>query len=1124
MMDQNQDCAEKICMMDVACYKTLIEDANDIILVLANDGRILFANRAASAVYGYSRSELQGMQISELRSPETHATVGEQFQKAKNEGIVFRTIHLRKNGEPVPVEVSSRKVRFSDGEVVFSIIRDISAILKMETLLKENEEHLWRLNSELAIANEKLTASEEELRQQLDELLQHEESINRQNHILSALHEAALGLMQSEDVMDILNMVAYHATEMMGTPHGYISLVDEEKGEFVRKVGLGYYAQDIGRSIKITDGLVGQVYKTGSMVIVEDYSTWENRLAGEIFDNLHAVVQVPLKAGNKVIGTFGVAFLTPERSINDQEVSFLLRFADLASIAVRNATSENALRAAEEKYQSIFDNAVAGIFQTTANGSIISVNSAMARMLGYASPDDAVDSIHDIASQVYVDAEQRQRYIEQIRQQGHVENYEAQFYRKDRVIIWVEMNSRVVYDPQGEVLCIEGTCIDITERKKAEEERQEQRAKLEQLVEERTQSLLAANQELTALNEEMAALNETLENSNQNLEKEIDFRQQVENELVVREQQYRATMNLVTSSDITINELLADILRDALTILKAPGGYVGLQDETGEFFVIRHAFGTAKNIVLGSYPVERSMFSRVRQSGEMLYVEDYGQYLYRVPEKRLDQLKTLIMFPLKHHGQVIGAFCACWTDEIHQVVMEELEILSQYGNLASIALERTNNQEEITRMAYHDPLTGLPNRASLNRHLDEEMNRARRGEAVGSILFVDLDDLKMVNDNFGHTFGDGVIIAASRHILDAVGKDAFVARMGGDEFIVVLAGENQRERIAKLADCLVKTLHGEYEISGKSLHMSASIGVTLYPEDADSVEELLRNADNAMYAAKATGRNGWRFYEPAMLQDAYEKMVVTNNLRRALEREEMFLQYQPLIDLRCGKVISYEALIRWNSREHGMMSPARFIPLAEQSGLIQPIGEWVIKQACSFARTLSDMGRGSLRVSINVSPRQLAREDFVSLMREKITDAGIQPGQLQVEITESVLIDSLEDSVQKLNALDELGIGLSLDDFGTGYSSLTYLRRLPVKTLKIDKSFVDSIIEDQAQEGFIESIIDMAHVLGLDVVAEGVETEAQLAKLKELGCDYAQGYFISRPVAEEEALRFLLFV
>ena len=275
-----------------------------------------------------------------------------------------------------------------------------------------------------------------------------------------------------------------------------------------------------------------------------------------------------------------------------------------------------------------------------------------------------------------------------------------------------------------------------------------------------------------------------------------------------------------------------------------------------------------------------------------------------------------------------------------------------------------------------------------------------------------------------------------------------------------------------------------------------------------------------MYAAKAAGRNCWRFYEAAMLKDAYEKLVLTNNLRHALERGEFSLQYQPQISLVSEKVIGFEALLRWNSQEHGSISPAKFIPLAEQSGLILTIGEWVFGEACRFARKLANLGQHHLHVAVNVSPRQLADADFVAMVRNHIEESNIQPAQLEVEITENVLIESLDDSTRKLEALKELGVTLSLDDFGTGYSSLTYLRNLPVITLKIDKTFIDKILEDKVQEGFIRSIIDMAHVLGLHVVAEGVESEQQLSKLKQFECDCVQGYVFSRPLPELSALDF----
>jgi len=835
---------------------------------------------------------------------------------------------------------------------------------------------------------------------------------------------------------------------------------------------------------------------------------------------------------------------------------------------------------------------------------------------------------------------------------------------------------------------------------RSEEELRQHRDNLEQLVQERAQGLLAANQELTAMNEEMTAMNEemtsinaeitslnaTLEDSNRRLVEQIEFRRQIENDLILRERQYRASINLLTSSAAEIEKLFESILRDALKQVNAPGGTIGLIDETGKQFVIRHASGTAANISSMTYPAEEGVFAQVRESGEAAYMEDYQQLKTRFADHKLDRLTSLVMVPLKQQGVVIGAFTAMWNDEVHSVSAEDIEILRQFGDLASIALERANIQrkiayqnqllqslamtttslvgqldvdlilqnvlkqaaeligvphgfiqllededeiqyikcamgnysgiagqriplqglagevvksgqimliedyqnwekrphgsffdeismtmqaplhsqgkvvgtlglsafgervpvdseklaileqyanvasialqnaithQKITRLAFHDTLTGLPNRAYLNLQLGEDLHKESSEAAVGAVLFIDLDDLKMVNDNFGHTSGDSVIITAGKYIVEAVGTETFVARMGGDEFIVVLAGENRRDSIQQVADRLLKSLHREYAVGAQTLHMSASIGVTVYPDDADSVEEILQTADSAMYAAKAAGRNCWRFYEPEMQKDAYDRMVLTHSLRHALERGELYLDFQPQINLETSSVAGFEALLRWNSQEHGLVPPTRFIPLAEQSGLIHQIGEWVVGEACRFARKLTDMGREDLHVAVNVSPRQLATEDFVTVVRRCVSESAIVPDRLEVEITENVLIDSLEDSIRKLNELDELGVRLALDDFGTGYSSLTYLRSLPVKTLKIDKSFIDKILEDKGQAAFIESIIDMAHVLGLSVVAEGVETEPQMLKLTELRCDCVQGYLYSRPVSEDEAIQYL---
>ena len=650
---------------------------------------------------------------------------------------------------------------------------------------------------------------------------------------------------------------------------------------------------------------------------------------------------------------------------------------------------------------------------------------------------------------------------------------------------------------------------------------QQHRESLEHLVEGRTGELGAANQELIAMNEEIVAMNETLEDTNQLLEDENKVRRQMEDNLLLRERQYRATTSLLTRPVNESEGLLESVLHDALQLVKAPDGYIVLYDDDGMTFFVYQGSGLFESWILELQVASFGMQRKVHQSGEILTVDDYRTYPERVNDERLSRLTGVIMLPLKQEGQVQGILCACWSDVVHPISTEDVEVLRQFCDLATLALERTNTQKKIAHMAFYDTLTGLPNRASLSLHLEKEMKAVPSGTATGVIMFIDMDDLKLVNDNFGHSFGDRVIVTAGQHIVDAVDEKAFVAHSGGDKFILALSGEYSRQEVAHFADTILRALCQEYEVSIERIHMSASIGVAIYPDDGVSAEDILKKADIAMYAAKKAGRSCWRFYEPSFLEEAYEKMILTNGLRRALERGELSLHYQPQLTIGGDTVIGFEALLRWNSPEYGYVSPVRFIPLAEESGLIVPIGKWVLQEACQFVRRLADMGKGTIHVAVNISSRQLLTDDFVDTVRRCIAAAKIQPEQLEIEITESVLIESLEDSICKLSQLRDSGLMISLDDFGTGYSSLTYLRSLPVGVLKIDKSFIDKIAFDDIQLQVVGSIIDLAHTLGLTIVAEGVETEDQLKLLSQYGCDCIQGYIFSRPMPEEEAIKFL---
>ena len=455
------------------------------------------------------------------------------------------------------------------------------------------------------------------------------------------------------------------------------------------------------------------------------------------------------------------------------------------------------------------------------------------------------------------------------------------------------------------------------------------------------------------------------------------------------------------------------------------------------------------------------------------------------------------------------------------------KIIKKYGTNQDITErvqveeERRKQAETIKHMAYFDSLTGLANRYYLNEWLNSEIERARREDASGVVVFIDLDDLKMVNDTYGHTCGDTIIRKTGARIVDEVGKKAFVARVGGDEFVVILPGMYDRTQIGEIVYKISKSLGQKQENLGISFHMTASIGIAFYPTDGDTTEEIIKNADNAMYAAKKDGKNCWRFYNEAMQTEAYQKMRLTSSLRYALERSELSLVYQPQIVTTERIVTGFEALLRWNSPEYGSVSPMHFIPLAEQSGLIHSIGQWVLRQACQFARRLADLGWSGVHVAVNISSKQIAANDFIAVVRSAVKEAGIQPHQLELEITESLLMTSIEDATIKLAELKDLGVHLSLDDFGTGFSSLTYLRRLPVETLKIDKSFIDMITADAQGAKIIGSIINMAHTIHMNVVAEGVETQLQLEYLADNGCDLIQGYIFSRPVSEAEAIKLL---
>jgi diguanylate cyclase (GGDEF)-like protein/PAS domain S-box-containing protein len=446
----------------------------------------------------------------------------------------------------------------------------------------------------------------------------------------------------------------------------------------------------------------------------------------------------------------------------------------------------------------------------------------------------------------------------------------------------------------------------------------------------------------------------------------------------------------------------------------------------------------------------------------------------------------------------------------------------QYVSVFSDITDRKKTEELIWRQANFDTLTGLPNRHLLYERLEQELKKAERAGHSLAVLFIDLDHFKEINDTLGHAKGDALLVQAARRLSARVRGSDTIARLGGDEFTVVLPEFGDQANLERIVLELIHELAEPYDLGDNDLgYVSASVGITIYPDDAHNLEELLKHADQAMYIAKAEGRDRYSYFTASMQQKVREKLALTKDLRHALARNELALYYQPIVDLNSGEITKAEALLRWSHPVHGMVSPEIFIPLAEDSGLIHEIGEWVFRQAIICVKSWQQRFGRAIQVSINKSPLQFERPIEPSWSQQLI-DHGLLGNSITVEITEGSLLSKSQRLKEQLLEFHSAGIEVSIDDFGTGFSSLSYLHRFDIDYLKIDRSFIMDLAENHAHTALTEAIIVMAHKLGIKTIAEGVETEQQRDLLKTFGCDYVQGYLYSRPVPAMEFEQLLI--
>jgi diguanylate cyclase (GGDEF)-like protein/PAS domain S-box-containing protein len=446
------------------------------------------------------------------------------------------------------------------------------------------------------------------------------------------------------------------------------------------------------------------------------------------------------------------------------------------------------------------------------------------------------------------------------------------------------------------------------------------------------------------------------------------------------------------------------------------------------------------------------------------------------------------------------------------------------GIMAIVAdiTERKQSEAKINYLAYHDTLTGLPNRVSFEERLVEAVAHAKVARESLAVMFLSLDRFKKFNDTLGHLIGDQLLRSVAERLNLTLREGNHVARFGSDEFAVLLTRISGAEEAARRANNFQNVLNAPFIVEGHELYVTSSIGIGLYPDDGTDAQGLLKSAGSALYRAKQLGGSSYQFYTADMNARALARLALENQLRWALERKEFVVYYQPQVNLDTGKIMGMEALVRWQHPELGLVPPAEFIPLAEDTGLIMPIGEWVLRTACAQTKVWQNCGFSNLHVAVNLSPRQFQQPDLLLLIEQSLKEAGLNPASLELEVTESSVMKNTESAINTLRELRAMGIKISIDDFGSGYSSLTYLKHLPIDVLKIDQSFVRDMTSDPKDAAIVMAIIQLAHSLQLQVKAEGVETEEQLRFLRLLRCDEMQGYLFCRPLAVE-AFEQLLF-
>ncbi|MBI4206195.1 MAG: PAS domain S-box protein [Betaproteobacteria bacterium] len=721
----------------------------------------------------------------------------------------------------------------------------------------------------------------------------------------------------------------------------------------------------------------------------------------------------------------------------------------------------------EQRYRAIFDNAAVGITRVDLNGVLTDANQRFFDMLGYTKEELIGRSIKDFTHPD--DYGQGVQFRTQL-SRGSMKSAggEKRFIHKNGKVVWARRTISTVSDKSGKPEYLISVVEDITDRKQTENRQGMEHAVTRVLAEAQT------------LSEAIPRIIQTI----------------------------CETMGWHCGARWQMDKQ-AGLLRCRETW--------GI--DTPE---IREFIAASKDRSVEPEPVGQGLVRRTYAAGQPVWIDDIARdqaFKRRALAARAD-LHGAFGFPLLGGNEVLGVM-----EFFHRDVREPDEMLIQIaqsiGSQIGQYMVRMQAEEAVKFVATHDALTGLPNRVMFNERLNHVIAQAQRYGRRLAILFIDLDRFKIINDTLGHESGDVLLREVATRLTDNLRATDTVARLGGDEFVVLVEEVSDPLDLAGVAHKLIAALGAGFPLFGQEYHVTASIGVSTYPDDGEDIQTLLKNADIAMYRAKEQGRNSFQFYSAQMNVHSVERLTLESGLRRALERDEIMLHYQPQVDIRRGHVTGMEALARWRHPELGLIPPASFIQIAEETGLIVPIGEWVLRSACEAQRNWQALGIPLIRVAVNLSPRQFVHGDLLKEVMRALERTGCEASCLELEITESMVMHNPERAVALINQLKEMGVRVAIDDFGTGYSSLAYLKRFPIDSLKIDRSFILDIPGDPGDAAITQAVIAMAHSLGLKVIAEGVETRDQFDFLRKHRCDEMQGYYFSAPLPEEQAIALL---